>query len=119
MIKLTALILAFAALAASASADPAVVQNVKVSKDGGAYTFNVTIFHNDTGWEDYADIWRIKDTNGNILGERLLSHPHIDEQPFTRSLSGVRIPDGIDSVMIEAHDTVTGWAPSAKLVKLP
>lgn len=106
-------------LATPAFADPAVVQNVKVSKSGNSYTFDVTISHTDTGWDDYADIWRIKDMNGNILGERSLAHPHVNEQPFTRSLSGVQIPDGTDTVIVEAHDTVTGWAPSVKTVKLP
>lgn len=116
---LRASILAAFALTAPAFADPASVQSVSVSKSGGAYTFNVTILHNDTGWDDYADSWRIKDTNGNILGERVLVHPHVNERPFTRSLSGVRIPDGVSSVVVEAHDTVTGWASETKLVQLP
>ncbi len=117
MIKKIVVILA--ALASPAFADPAVVQNVKVSKTAGGYTFDVTISHTDTGWDDYADVWRIKDPDGNVLGQRDLAHPHVNEQPFTRSLSGVVIGDGIDSVVIEAHDTVTGWSSSTKTVKLP
>lgn len=117
MIKQTILILALAA--SPAFADFATVQNVKVTKIGSGYTFDVTILHTDRGWEDYADVWRIKDTNGNILGERQLAHPHVDEQPFTRSLSGVRIPDGVDTVVVEAHDTVNGWSANIKTVKLP
>jgi hypothetical protein len=117
MVKTTFML--FVLMGFPALADPAVVQNVKVSKVGGSYTFNVTISHSDIGWEDYADIWRIRDMSGNVLGERILAHPHVNEQPFTRSLSGVKIPDGIDTVMIEAHDTVTGWAANTKTVKLP
>jgi hypothetical protein len=116
MIKQTLVIIA--ALSAPAFADPAVVQNVKISNSGGTYTFDVTISHTDMGWDDYADIWRIKDMNGNVLGERPLAHPHVNEQPFTRSLSGIRISDDVDTVVIEAHDTVTGWSPNAKTVKL-
>lgn len=117
MIKQTVAILTVFAL--PAFADPAVVQSVKVSKSANAYTFNVTILHNDKGWEDYADIWRIKDMSGNVLGERVLAHPHVNERPFTRSLSGVKIPDGVTTVLIEAHDTVTGWGSATKTVQLP
>jgi hypothetical protein len=106
-------------IATPAFADPAIVQNVSVSKSGASYTFNVTIRHTDTGWDDYADSWRIKDMDGNILGERALAHPHVNEQPFTRSLSGVKIPAGVDKVVVEAHDTVNGWASDEKVVSLP
>lgn len=117
MIKKSILLLALAA--SPAVADPASVHHVKVTKSAGAYTFDVTIRHTDTGWDDYADVFRIKDTAGNILGQRDLAHPHVDEQPFTRSLSGVKIPAGVDTVVIEAHDTVTGWSTNVKTVKLP
>lgn len=102
-----------------AFADKAVVQNVKVVQSGGSFTFNVTISHTDKGWDDYADIWRIKDAQGNVLGERVLAHPHVNEHPFTRSLSGVKIPAGVTQVFVEAHDTVTGWNPETKTVTLP
>lgn len=106
-------------LASPAFADNAVVQNVKVTATGGTYTFDVTISHSDSGWDDFADIWRIKDANGNVLGQRELAHPHVDEQPFTRSLSNVKIPEGVAEVFIEAHDSVNGWNPDMKTVKLP
>lgn len=106
-------------LASPAFADPATVENVSVTKNGSGYTFNVTVLHTDTGWDDYVDVWRIKGINGEVLGERQLAHPHVDEQPFTRSLSGVKIPAGVESVVIEAHDTVNGWSSNAKTVKLP
>jgi hypothetical protein len=117
MIKQT--LISLALCASPALADPVKVQNVKVSKANGSYTFKVTLLHSDSGWDDYANAWRVKDMNGNTLGERVLAHPHVNEQPFTRSLSGVKIPDGVKSVVIEAHDTVTGWAAETKTVKLP
>lgn len=117
MIKQT--LISLALFASPVLADPVKVQNVKVSKSNGSYTFNVTLLHADSGWDDYADAWRVKDMNGNILGERVLAHPHVNEQPFTRSLSGVKIPDGVKSVVIEAHDTVSGWAADTKTMKLP
>lgn len=111
--------LIFTITASSAFADNAIVQNVKVTKSSGSFTFNVTVFHTDKGWDDYVDIWRIKDEQGNVLGERTLAHPHVNEQPFTRSLSGVNIPAGVTKVFVEAHDTINGWNPDAKAVNIP
>jgi hypothetical protein len=113
------IIISLALCTSPALADPVKVQNVKISKRSDSYTFNVTLLHTDSGWDDYADAWRIKDMSGNILGKRVLAHPHVNEQPFTRSLSGVQIPDGVNSVIVEAHDTVTGWAQKTVTVKLP
>ncbi|TCK16987.1 hypothetical protein DFR30_0207 [Thiogranum longum] len=73
------------------------------------WTIDVTLKHHDTGWDHYADNWRVVDPKGNVLGNRVLYHPHITEQPFTRSLSDVKIPEGITTVYIEAHDKLHGW----------
>ena len=70
---------------------------------------NVTLQHDDTGWDHYADNWRVVDSAGKTLGERVLHHPHVDEQPFTRGLGGVLVPEGTTMVYIEAHDNVHGW----------
>ena len=52
--------------------------------------------------------------DGTELGYRKLLHPHVNEQPFTRSLGGVSVPDGMTEVVIRAHDSVHGWgAPYA------
>lgn len=107
------------ALAATpALADPPEIQNVVVKKSGGLWTFDVTLRHGDTGWDNYADGWRVVDPNGKELGLRNLAHPHVNEQPFTRSLSGVEIPDDLKEVGIQARDNVTGWGPDVKMVKL-
>jgi len=74
------------------------------------WTVRVTLKHGDTGWDHYADNWRIVDSEGNILGDRVLYHPHVNEQPFTRSLARVQIPESLNTVYIEAHDKLHGWA---------
>lgn len=84
----------------------------------GTWRFDVTISHPDTGWDHYADGWRVLDMNGNELGMRVLHHPHVEEQPFTRSLSGVRIPEGTKQVQIQARDTPAGWNDSVTKVNL-
>ena len=66
------------------------VTNVKVTKDNkNWYRFSVTVLHDDKGWDHYADKWEVIDGEGNVLGVRVLHHPHVGEQPFTRQLSGV------------------------------
>lgn len=98
-------------LAASpALADPAQVTNVTATSSANGWTFNVTIAHGDTGWEDYADGWRVELVDGTIVGNRPLAHPHVTEQPFTRSTSGVQIPDGTTQVFIRARTNTDGWA---------
>lgn len=95
------------------------VTNVKVSYSGArTYTFHVTVKHADTGWKHFANKWDVVAPDGTVLGTRTLYHPHVQEQPFTRSLSGVRIPAGISSVTIRAHDSVDGYGGKEFVVKL-
>jgi hypothetical protein len=83
------------------------------------YAFDVTVQHADTGWDHYADQWEVAAPDGTVLGTRVLYHPHVDEQPFTRGLSGVRIPAKVKQVTIRAHDKVHGWGGKTILVNLP
>jgi len=91
-----------------AAADSAKVVNVTSSKTGPTWTFNVTIAHGDTGWDHYADGWGVYLPDGTELGYRILAHPHVNEQPFTRSLRGVKIPQGTSTVIIKPRDLVHG-----------
>ena len=75
--------------AASALAGEADVVGVRYEQSSdGSYVFHVTVRHDDTGWEHYADKWQVIGPDGAVLGERILLHPHETEQPFTRSQSG-------------------------------
>ncbi len=88
------------------------VQFVQIRQsEDGRWSFSVTLQHPDTGWEDYTDGWQVETVDGAILGVRILMHPHVNEQPFTRSLSGITIPDDIEEVRIRAHDLVSGYGP--------
>lgn len=84
-----------------------------------SYNFEVAVSHADTGWDHYADKWEIVDENDEILGTRTLLHPHVNEQPFTRSLSGVEIPSSIKGVKVRAHDLVHGYGGTTLEVNLP
>jgi hypothetical protein len=70
-------------------------------------TVHVTLTHPDTGWDHYADGWEVLDADGTRLGLRELLHPHVDEQPFTRSLTLDAAPDG--PLYIRARCLVDGW----------
>ena len=86
------------------------IKDVKAEKHGANWTFSVTLLHKDTGWQHYADAWRVVSESGEIFATRTLFHPHENEQPFTRSLSDIKIPDNVKVVYIEAHDKVHGWS---------
>jgi hypothetical protein len=82
-------------------------------------TFLVTLEHDDQGWDHYADLWEVVTLDGRVLGSRVLYHPHENEQPFTRSLSAVIIPQGMNQVKIRARDSVHGYGKQELLVDIP
>ena len=55
---------------------------------------------------------------GRLIATRTLLHPHVREQPFTRSLSGVVIPEGVTRVIIRAHDKEHGLGGEEVTVEL-
>jgi len=116
LMTVTALLLAPFTPAMAGKAD---VLEADVSCQGGTCRFSVTVEHADEGWDHYADKWEILDPDGNVLGVRELAHPHVSEQPFTRSLGGVRIPDSVQEVTIRAHDSVHGFGGEEISVELP
>ena len=116
---LAALALALAIAPLAALAGEADVIEVRASRSANGWRFDVTVRHGDTGWQHYADAWRVVGPDGAVLGARTLLHPHVGEQPFTRSLSGVAIPAGVAIVTVEAHDSVHGWGGAAVEVTLP
>ncbi len=97
--------------AAPALADSPQIAFATGSKSGQTWRFDVTVKHADEGWDHYADGWYILAPDGTELGYRKLLHPHVDEQPFTRSLSNVTLPANTSTVIIRAHDLVHGDGP--------
>ena len=114
-----AILTALALSVAPAIAGPADVLRVEARVSGGGWRFDVTVAHADTGWEHYADAWRVVGPDGTVYGTRTLYHPHVGEQPFTRSLARVEIPEAVQVVTVEAHDSVHGWGGAAVEVVLP
>ncbi len=104
----------------SAQADKArVLKATATANVGGSYTFSATVAHADTGWKHYADKFEVLTPGGTVLGTRILYHPHVDEQPFTRGLGNVQIPAGIAEVIVRAADNVHKAGKVTFTVKLP
>lgn len=95
------------------------VVDVSVSGDDSIYNFVVTMSSPYDSPERYADAWRVIGDDGQVYGVRELLHDHANEQPFTRSLEGVEIPEGVSSVTVQGRDQVYGWGGGVVEVNLP
>jgi hypothetical protein len=114
------ILLSFAFSGVQLFAGEADVTNVAVIKFGKSnYSFKVTIYHDDTGWDHYADKFEVIDENGTILGTRVLQHPYVNQKPFTRTLNNVSIPKEVKKVTIRAHDSVHEYGGKTMTVDLP
>jgi hypothetical protein len=72
-------------------------------------SFSVTVVHADDGWDHYADRWEVLTLSGDVIATRVLAHPHGKNKPFTRSLSGIDIPEEVSTVVVRAHDLIHGY----------
>ncbi|MFK7891625.1 MAG: hypothetical protein AB8B63_12495 [Granulosicoccus sp.] len=84
----------------------------------GRYRIDATVKHADTGWEHYANRWEVLAEDGSVLGLRELAHPHVNEQPFTRSLT-LSLPAGITRVTLRANDSVHGLGGQSFELTIP
>ncbi len=116
----TVLSLTLLATPVVSSAGEADVVDATISCDSRRVcSFSVSVKHADTGWDHYANHWRVLTPSGEELGKRVLHHPHENEQPFTRSLSGVKIPADVESVTLEAHDSVHEYGGKVFTLAVP
>lgn len=98
-------------------ADFAVIDAVKITRFGTGWQFSTMVSHPDEGWDHYADAWEIIGENGTSLGLRILAHPHLTEQPFTRSLTGVQLPEGLAQFYLKVRCSRDGWSEQRFAVK--
>lgn len=85
----------------------------------GTYRLDATVRHDDAGWDHYADAFEALTPDGEVLGTRTLLHPHVEEQPFTRSLSGLEVPAGTREIVVRARDSVHGYGGAEVRVRVP
>lgn len=112
------LLLALGVPATLPAGEADVVEGVVTALGGGRYRIDATVRHDDTGWEHYANRWDVLAPDGTLLGSRELLHPHVDEQPFTRSLT-LEIPAGIDRVTLVANDSEHGGGGASVELDVP
>ena len=92
------------------------VVDVAVSDQGGTYTFDVSLHHDDGGEDGYANWWQVERLNGTMLGRRDLRHAH-SRQPFTRSET-IEVPGDVDCVVVRGHDQTHGYGGLAAILRL-
>ena len=98
---------------------PDIVGAEAIQDDSGAWRFNVTVSSPYDTPQRYADAWRVLDPEGNELGIRVLAHDHANEQPFTRSQSGIQIPSEVSEVTIQGRDLANGWGGGELTLAIP
>jgi hypothetical protein len=90
----------------------AVVQSVMVSGSEDDYRFNVSLLSPDTGCEQYADWWEVLTPDSTLVYRRILTHSHVNEQPFARSGGPIGIKQD-EQVIIRGHMNNFGYGSFA------
>jgi len=102
----------------SSSQFPDVIDAQAIYDDNQTWTFSATLSSPYDSEERYADAWRVMGKDGTVYGVRELLHHHGNEQPFTRSQSGVHIPAEVAQVIIQGRDLVNGWGGATTTIDL-
>ena len=118
-ISITCLALALVTASLVWADDPRVIDADIRKTSEGTFTISATLKHADEGWDHYANGWQVETTSGEVLSKRILHHPHVEEQPFTRSKSGIKIPKEVKTVIIRAEDNVHGLGDETVELKVP
>ena len=108
-----------AGIQAAAAGEPSVVSAVIERTGRDTYIVHASIRHADEGWSHYADKCDVLAPDGTVLSTRVLMHPHVDEQPFTRSQPEIVIAREITSVTVRAHDNIHGYGSKTVTIDVP
>lgn len=95
------------------------VLSAELTPAGDGWTLSATISSPYDSRERYADAFRALAPDGTELGVRVLTHDHADEQPFTRSLTGLDIPDDVGRITVQARDLEHGWGGGTAVLAVP
>ena len=86
------------------------ITKVELESTKSTWTVQVTLSHDDQGYDHYANGWRIVDAKKNILASQELYHPHDSKKPFTDSKTNITIPRGTKIIFVEAQAKPHGWS---------
>lgn len=98
---------------------PDVVAVQVQARSANTFDFDVTVSSPYDSPRRYADAFRVLGPKGEVYGERLLAHDHAGEQPFTRDLHGVQVPQGIKRVTVQGRDQRFGYGGKTFETQLP
>lgn len=88
--------------------------------DDGTWSIEVSMRCEDRNATYFCDRFEILTPDARVLGVRRLLHDHADEQPFTRELQGVNVPNGFPhGVLIRGHHNVRGYDGATLELDLP
>lgn len=92
--------------------DLASIEAVEVSGASPQYIFKVTVKSPDTGCDQYADWWEVITPDEELIYRRILTHSHVNEQPFTRQGNPVPV-NAEDVLIVRLHMNNSGYARNA------
>lgn len=95
------------------------VVDAALEADGDLWRLSATLSSPYDTPERYADAFRALTPDGQELGVRVLLHDHAGEQPFTRTLEGLQIPEDIDEIIVQGRDLEHGWGGDTMSVPVP
>ncbi len=98
---------------------PDIIDVEITSNQDGSFEIAVTVSSPYDTPERYADAWRVLLPDDQVLAERELLHDHASEQPFTRSLNRVVIPEDVSTVTIQGRDKTYGYGGTPMTVQVP
>lgn len=114
-----ALSLTCASPLAMAGAADVIAATARQAADG-TWSFEVTMRCDDRGADYFCDRFEVLTPTARVVGVRRLLHDHTDEQPFTRDLRGVTVPEGFPrGVVIRGHHNIRGYDGAALKLDLP
>jgi len=122
MIRLRAAVVALALICASPLALPGAADVIAATARqaaDGSWSFEVTMRCDDRGADYFCDRFEVLTPTARVVGVRRLLHDHTDEQPSTRDLQGVHVPDGFPrGVLIRGHHHIRGYDGAALKLEL-
>jgi hypothetical protein len=95
------------------------VREAELERSGDTWSLSVTISSPYDSPERYADGWRVLAPNGDVLGKHQLMHDHANEQPFTRTQTGLEIPQDVQKITVEARDLKNGYGGETVTIPVP
>lgn len=79
----------------------------------------VTIQHDDSGWDHFADGFEVQAPDGTRLGYRELTRPNVGQRTQDVDMTGLKLPEGIGYVLIRTRCSLVGWAAEPVRLDLP